>query len=85
MSLISNSIRRRAHNGPRNMAAICLVHKEEHGPRPILTGLQGPERQNALHAQREWDAALMRRSPIIAQSINNDRVRIDNTGMVVPK
>ena len=86
MSILSDSVkRRRSHAGPRNMHAICMTHKEEHGERPDTTGLSGQDRTQALHAQKEWDAGLMRRSPIIAQSINNGRACISKTGFIVPK
>jgi hypothetical protein len=85
MSTLSDSVRRLRHAGPRNTEAICLAHIKEHGSRPTVDGLAGPARATALKAQQRWDTGLMARSPVIAQSVNNDVCMIDGNGMLVPK
>lgn len=82
-SLIEQSVTRRRHAGPRNIAAICRVHAEENGERPSTVGLKGDAKKSALTAQKRWDASLMGRSTVISEAVNNGVCRIDNTGMVV--
>ena len=85
MSIVSESVKRRAHNGPRNLRAITDEHIKENGARPSTIGLKGDAKKSVLTVQKRWDAGLMGRSTIIAQVINNDICRIDNAGYIVPK
>jgi hypothetical protein len=82
MSVISESVRTRRHNGPRNLRAITDEHIKENGARPSTLGLKGDAKRGVLTAQKRWDAGLMGRSTVIAQVVNNDICRIDNAGYI---